>query len=251
MIPRNRLKSVIKRQSGFTLMELLVVIAIIVILTVLLIPVLSRSKNSAQRLVCASNLKQVGVAAKMYVDEHESTFPNSQLPSGYWRTNGIHLSCIYKSQVKIYLGLTGPSSPNDKVFACPADKFYNILTTNVYIPRGMHEEMESDYSSYFYNTINLSPLRRGLGGIGGLKESDIAEPVKTVLICEAPAPVPYSWHKPQAELEFNNARNQISFVDGHVDYIAIYYNSSITNAPNRLSQSYDPPPSYQYRWSAR
>ncbi|MDX1953495.1 MAG: prepilin-type N-terminal cleavage/methylation domain-containing protein [Verrucomicrobiota bacterium] len=59
------------RHNGFTIVELLVVIAIIAILSALIIPALSRSKQAGQRAVCVNNLRQLGFAAQMYWDDHE------------------------------------------------------------------------------------------------------------------------------------------------------------------------------------
>jgi prepilin-type N-terminal cleavage/methylation domain-containing protein/prepilin-type processing-associated H-X9-DG protein len=60
-----------KRKSGFTLVELLVVISILAILIALLLPVLSGARQSAHRIVCLNNLKQLGLATEAYTQSHK------------------------------------------------------------------------------------------------------------------------------------------------------------------------------------
>lgn len=78
----------IRRSSAFTLIEILVVIAIVSILAAILFPVFASAKHSAKRAVCLSNMRQIGTAFMLYLNDYDDVMPDrrdlkSSLPGGY------------------------------------------------------------------------------------------------------------------------------------------------------------------------
>lgn len=76
------------KRNGFTLIELLVVIAIIAILAAILFPVFAQAREKAKQSSCLSNMKQIGLAMKLYADDYEGDFPNGCYTGGDLDGNG-------------------------------------------------------------------------------------------------------------------------------------------------------------------
>ena len=235
-------------QTGFTVIELLVIIGVIAILAALMFPALSASKNKSRRAVCSNNLRQINVGLRMYADDSTDRTPRTP-----GTTNSPALNWTgYTALMKSYAGLNGASSPRDKLFACPADTFFYDLAHNFdFVPRSFHDESVSDYSSYAFNGGNAK-TNSNAPGIADRALSSIRDPVKTVLVAECSAFAPWSWHQPKKPLArenalFDDAKNIVSFVDGHISYIKIHWGGN--NPPGALALHFDPPPGYDYKWS--
>lgn len=221
-------------KRAFTLVELLVVIAIIGILAALLLPALSRVTGKARRVTCINNLRQVNFGLRMYTDDNGDKLPD---------TNAVMFA--YKGLLKAYVGLPAPSSPNDRLFTCPADKFSVDINNNV-TSGDVHEDPNSNYSSYGFNGLNR--LSESLPGVAGKKLSSIRDSVKTVLLAEYAVFYGFSWHEIANPPIRNNAPGVVSFVDGHVAYIRIYWAGHLGKTDSPMW--YDPTNGYDYKWSA-
>jgi prepilin-type N-terminal cleavage/methylation domain-containing protein len=233
--------------GGFTLVELLVVIAIIGILAALLFPAVSNAKAKARRTACLNNLRQINVGLRLYSDDSSDKAPSTP---GTISSPGLNWSG-YKKLTKSYVGLNGPSSPQEKLFACPADTFYyNMAGSFERVSKGMHEEAP-DYLSYAFNGGNAR-TNSNAPGISGRTLSSIRNPSRTVLVAESPAFIPYSWYDPRPTASngapmFDGAKDLVSFVDGRVSYVKIYWGGN--KPPGALALHHDPPAGYDYQWS--
>lgn len=108
-------------KRGFTLIELLVVIAIIAILAAILFPVFAQAKGKAKQTACLSNLRQLGTAFTLYLNDNDDRLPDRRdlkhsLPGGYrpwttWPPSDPRGGWILEP--------FGPYTKNDRIGLCP------------------------------------------------------------------------------------------------------------------------------------
>ncbi len=145
------------RSRGFTLIELLVVIAIIAILAAILFPVFAKAREKARQTSCLSNLKQLGLAVNMYMQDYDSTLPYrpiAQAPAP--PTTSVWAADIVYGQFLPYV-------KNSQLWLCPTKK--NVA------------EFGTTFSTYSVNGYVLYPELYPPGNpVGPVTESSIPNP---------------------------------------------------------------------------
>ncbi len=232
-------------KRAFTLIELLMAMGIIAILAVLLLPALTGAKRSARRAACINNLRQINLATRMYADDHGDAIRAA--------TNKEALYFTYKASLRPYLSQMRFNSEN-AVFACPADDFncddpviQNLFSFQPPVSgRSFHRQQTTHYSSYFFNGAapNESESEQHMGQ---KPFSTVHEPTRVVLVGELSGAFGLSAHERKEPHQFNNTRNVMSFVDGHVNFIPIYWNG--VRGFDGIAYFYEPPSGYDYKWS--
>jgi prepilin-type N-terminal cleavage/methylation domain-containing protein/prepilin-type processing-associated H-X9-DG protein len=154
---------------GFTLVELLVVIAIISLLMGILLPSLNRARQQAKKIVCLSNMRQMGIATQTYLMDSENRLPPSGCqqddPEKYWL-------CVLTKYIKQGL-----------LFRCPSDRSKNFVDWNM----PLDEQPENlRYSSFAVNALLDPGHPRYPPGSGYNNVMRIRRPKYCIWISEAP-----------------------------------------------------------------
>lgn len=215
---------------AFTFPDLLLVLATLLLLLAIALPMWVNARARGRQAVCSENLANVSRALIVF-DQSEGHLPREEpgMKGALW--------WFYKDLLRVELGLKGLSSPADRVFACPDDRGYEDK-------RPFRMLAKFNYGSYVYNGVNLP----GVPNIAGRSIGSIKDPKQTLLVMEWVAHAPLSWHSSLTGKRnhpfYNNAESMVGFVDGHVDFIPIYYDGM------NAAYTRDPIPGYNYRYSA-
>lgn len=173
---------------GFTLIELLVVIAIIGILAGILLPVLSRARESARKTQCMSNIKQIGMGLIMYANENNEAFPSDTAYSaGSPAMRGLNL--LYDTYIS-----------DRRVFNCPSD----TTVTNANQDANMGTADSSTTEAFDKNECSY----------GYDRSHTQADAADVALVADRP---PSDTTKSS---DNHNGRGQnVVYVDGHVEFV--------------------------------
>lgn len=157
-------------RKGFTLIELLVVIAIIAILAAILFPVFARAKEAAKATACTSNVRNLGLAHKLYQSDYDD----------------ISVIAAYQDGASLYIwhDLLDPYVKNKDVWLCPSS---GLAKTDASGARTSH---------FGYNAYYLSGLLTDFSNVyaqSPVSETSLEAPTETIIFTDAKSSVQGSY----------------------------------------------------------
>jgi prepilin-type N-terminal cleavage/methylation domain-containing protein/prepilin-type processing-associated H-X9-DG protein len=183
-------------RRGFTLIELLVVIAIIAILAAILFPVFAKARDKARQTSCLSNMKQLGLATMMYVQDYDERMPDLRPSNGVagMARPGPNGTCNY------WCDVIQPYVKNWQLFICPTGG------GSGYQGSWNNENLRKDYAMNAF--------------MGGVRIAMIKTPADCILYLESSGACPDlgTWSVCQVPNQHSDGSNW-TFADGHSKWL--------------------------------
>jgi prepilin-type N-terminal cleavage/methylation domain-containing protein/prepilin-type processing-associated H-X9-DG protein len=239
-----------QKHRAFTLIELLVVIAIIALLMGILMPALQRVKKQAQGVVCRSNMRQYGIATRMYLNENQQVFPNAFR----WLFKDGARGCEWHNASKTLAknpelaGTLWPYLKDKNVHLCP---LFNIIArqTGCTICRGQEFPVEPQYgysmNGFLGTASRMVPEQYQATLESAGKETNVKNPARVFVFSEEntwkikdlstdvfndnnliPSPGPsddcFATFHDTSSSDLDSGFANAVFVDGHVERVSAY-----------------------------
>ena len=216
------------RQKGFTLIEMLMVIAIIAILASVLLSVLAQAREKGRTAQCLSNLRQWGVAFRMYADDYQDYLPRRG--QGVQTLNEVDRPTDWFNALPIYFGLssfqmmvsnnTMPVAHSQSLFICPTAKSAGTNDNRnwiFYLPYGMN--------------MNLCPWNLQVQ----TKYSQVVQPACVVAMADTLGPFASTFPSPNiySPVPRHAGKVNLLFLTGNAQSFAGWYVGCYVGDPHR------------------
>lgn len=149
-VPRRNRQPGLSQRAGFTLIELLVVIAIISILASMLFPAFSRAREQARKIVCVSNLQQIGLGIMQYTQDYDERFP---VGHPFWAGKPAN-------DPELLVNVVNPYIKSTQIWSCPSWDGAYPGSANF---TGNYDFLTGDYPQAAGGFVAITPANNVIG----------------------------------------------------------------------------------------